>query len=120
MIREIPEDFRYPSLPYLFQAFAAMDQSTANRLFKQVYSKEEANMWMSKFAKDVIAEKCPEFIAKGRQEEAASMLLRLMQRRFGALPEWVSSQVNSADTTTIEGWMERLLAAKKVEEIFNH
>jgi predicted transposase/invertase (TIGR01784 family) len=124
MMADIPEDFRYPLLQYTLQMFAVMDLFTACRIIEQVHSKEEANMWLSKFAEDVMAEKAPELIDKGRQEgrqeEAATMLLRLMQRRFGTLPEWVASQVNSADTTTIEGWMERLFAAQKVEEVFNH
>ncbi|MBF0143081.1 MAG: Rpn family recombination-promoting nuclease/putative transposase [Magnetococcales bacterium] len=55
---------------------------------------------------------------EGRQEGEATMLLRLLQRRFGSLPGWASEKVRSVDQTTLETWGDRVFEAKTLDEVF--
>ncbi|MBF0109861.1 MAG: PD-(D/E)XK nuclease family transposase, partial [Magnetococcales bacterium] len=55
---------------------------------------------------------------EGRQEEAASMLLKQMRRKFGQTPDWVTEKVKAASLELIETWGESVLFANSVDEVF--
>lgn len=54
---------------------------------------------------------------KGRQQGEAAFLLRLLERRFGAVPDWARDRVLAADTATMEEWGLRVLDAATLEEV---
>ena len=54
---------------------------------------------------------------KGRQEEVASILTRLLQRRFGELPAWVGEKIAQAESSTLEAWTLRILDASTIESV---
>ena len=62
-----------------------------------------------------------EWIQEGRQEGQqageATFLLRLLQRRFGTLPEGVVRKVRAADPSVLEMWGDRVLDAQTLEEV---
>ncbi len=58
-------------------------------------------------------------LQQGLQEGEASLLLRLAERRFGAIPEDLRARITSADADTILRWGENLLSARNLEEIFD-
>jgi hypothetical protein len=53
---------------------------------------------------------------EGRQEGEAALLRRLLERRFGALPEWARDRIAAADTSALEDWGLRLLDAGSLED----
>jgi hypothetical protein len=53
-------------------------------------------------------------LVRGRRE----LLLRLLGKRFGDLPESAVARVNAADAATLDVWGERLLAASTLEEVW--
>jgi hypothetical protein len=53
----------------------------------------------------------------GEQRGEAALLLRLLTKRFGALPDWARDRVLTADTVLIEEWGLRLLEAACLEEV---
>ncbi|MEO5363902.1 MAG: DUF4351 domain-containing protein [Magnetococcus sp. DMHC-8] len=55
---------------------------------------------------------------KGRQEGEAVFLLRLLQRRFGTLPDRVIQQVHNADPSTLERWGDQVLDAQSLDGVF--
>lgn len=55
---------------------------------------------------------------RGRKEGEGAALLRLLERRFGALPEAVTTRVAEASTDEIEGWLDRVLDASSLEDVF--
>ncbi|MBF0134237.1 MAG: Rpn family recombination-promoting nuclease/putative transposase [Magnetococcales bacterium] len=59
-----------------------------------------------------------EYKQEGRQEEAVSMLLRQVHRKFGQTPDWVTEKVRSAKLELIEVWGENVLFANLVDEVF--
>ncbi|MEO5372231.1 MAG: DUF4351 domain-containing protein [Magnetococcus sp. DMHC-1] len=55
---------------------------------------------------------------EGQQKEAASMLLRLMRRKFGQTPDWVVEKVTTASLERIETWSDNFVFANSVDEVF--
>ena len=55
---------------------------------------------------------------EARQEEAAAVWQRLLTRRFGPLPEWVSGRAGRADLVILETWTDRVLDAQTLAEVF--
>jgi hypothetical protein len=55
---------------------------------------------------------------QGRQSGKAALLLRQLERRFGALPDWARDRVLSADTDMMEEWGLRVLDAASLDEVF--
>ncbi|MBS0421599.1 MAG: Rpn family recombination-promoting nuclease/putative transposase [Proteobacteria bacterium] len=56
--------------------------------------------------------------AVGRAEGQAKSLVRLLERRFGALPEPIRAQVFSADVQTLDAWLDRVFDAKDLQAVF--
>jgi hypothetical protein len=59
-----------------------------------------------------------EGLKKGLKEGGYNILMRLMTRRFGILPEWARERLENADPEQIENWAESILDAKSLEEVF--
>jgi len=54
---------------------------------------------------------------EGRQAGEAALLLRLLERRFGALSEWATARVRAADIAVLEGWSLRILDAASLDDV---
>jgi predicted transposase YdaD len=54
---------------------------------------------------------------EGRQEGEAALLLRLLERRFGALPGWARDRIAAADTLALEEWGLRVLDAASLDDV---
>ena len=46
------------------------------------------------------------------------MLLRQLERRFGALPGWASDRIATADSVALEEWGLRVLDARSLDDVF--
>ncbi|MCP5110895.1 MAG: DUF4351 domain-containing protein [bacterium] len=55
---------------------------------------------------------------EGRQEGESTLLLRLLEARFGPLDSEVRERVQSADTDRLLEWGERILRADRLEDVF--
>lgn len=56
---------------------------------------------------------------QGRQQGEATILLRLLEKRFGTINETVRRKIESADAETLLTWSDRLLMAENVDEVFD-
>jgi predicted transposase YdaD len=56
-------------------------------------------------------------LIRGRQEGEANILLRLLEKRFGALTEDQKQRLLGADESTLLRWSDRLWQAVSVEEV---
>ena len=54
---------------------------------------------------------------EGRQEGEAALLLRLLERRFGALPARAKDRIAGADAATLEEWGLRILDAGSLDDV---
>ena len=55
---------------------------------------------------------------KGERKGKNTMLLRLLQHRFGNLPSWAGERIAKADLPTLEAWSLHFLDAKSLEDVF--
>ena len=55
---------------------------------------------------------------KGISRGQASLLGRLLTRRFGPLPAWVETRLNEAEPPQLETWALRVLETGSLEEVF--
>jgi hypothetical protein len=46
------------------------------------------------------------------------MLLRLLGRRFGAVPAQIAARVDAAELAELEGWFDRSLDAASLDDVF--
>jgi hypothetical protein len=53
----------------------------------------------------------------GRRAGEAALLLRLLERRFGPLPDWAKDRIAGADTVTLEEWGLRVLDAGSLDAV---
>lgn len=56
--------------------------------------------------------------AEGKAEGKAELLLRLLRRRFTALPEPIEQLVRSADNDRLDAWSERIFDARTLDDLF--
>jgi hypothetical protein len=56
--------------------------------------------------------------SKGLREGRGKMLLRLMNVRFGELPEAVVAQIKAAKSAQLDLWAERILDAATLDDVF--
>jgi hypothetical protein len=46
-------------------------------------------------------------------------LTRLLERRFGALPQWATEKLSSATEQELSAWSDSILTAPTLEAVFN-
>lgn len=56
---------------------------------------------------------------EGRQEGEARVVLRLLRLKFGPLAPEIEELVCSADADRLLEWSERVLAAERLQDIFD-
>jgi hypothetical protein len=54
---------------------------------------------------------------EGRRDGEAGLLLGLLKRRFGVLPDWAMDRVGAADSDALRAWSLRVLDAASLAEI---
>jgi len=55
---------------------------------------------------------------QGRLEGQSELIYRLLQHRFGPLPDWVLPRLSEASAEKLLHWGERLVEASSLEEVF--
>jgi hypothetical protein len=45
------------------------------------------------------------------------LLMRLLERRFGALPDWAKERIAAADSVALEEWGLRVLDAGSLDDV---
>jgi hypothetical protein len=56
--------------------------------------------------------------ARGEARGKAGALVRLLERRIGAVPEALRARIFAADQTSIEAWLDRAIEATEFESVF--
>jgi hypothetical protein len=55
---------------------------------------------------------------KGLLAGQATALRRLLDRRFGAIPAAIESQIQTANSTQVEAWFDLAMDATHLDQIF--
>jgi hypothetical protein len=71
----------------------------------------------------MLAERIDEWNRKlkeeGRNEGREEVLLRLLKKKFGALPKGTRKRITEAEPELLLEWIDRVLSAKSVAEVFS-
>ena len=57
-------------------------------------------------------------LQKGVLQGEALALQRMLTRRFGPLPGWVQQRLQHATPDELETWLDRVLDAQRLEDVF--
>ena len=57
-------------------------------------------------------------LQKGVLQGEALALQRMLTRRFGPLPGWVQQRLQHAAPDELETWLDRVLDAQRLEDVF--
>ena len=93
---------------------------------QQMLNFNDVSLKQTRFYQDVFAEGLVEGKAEGRVEGKAegrvegeaTLLLRLLERKFHLLPESARQRIAAADAETLLVWGERVLDAKSLDEVW--
>ncbi|MBF0436048.1 MAG: PD-(D/E)XK nuclease family transposase, partial [Magnetococcales bacterium] len=55
----------------------------------------------------------------GERKEAAKILTRQLQRRFGTVPDWANEKIAKADLSLLEDWSLRIFDAQSLDNVFS-
>jgi hypothetical protein len=71
---------------------------------------------------DMLAERVKtwteEWTAQGIQQGETKLLRHLLARRFGSLPSWADERLAQASEAELEGWADRVLECRSLEDLF--
>ena len=74
--------------------------------------------YVSSIERIKLEQKLHEGIDLGVEQGEATMLSRLLTRRFGDLPQWAQEQVKNAAKAQIEAWFDRAIDADALDHVF--
>jgi hypothetical protein len=57
-------------------------------------------------------------LQKGIEQGRLQQLRKLLEHRFGPLPQWTVERLGQATSALLDDWALRLLDASKVEDVF--
>ncbi|UQA61707.1 Rpn family recombination-promoting nuclease/putative transposase [Polyangium aurulentum] len=109
-----------PALSYILKTNkASVDQIKARLIRAWGGNIEEvivtaADQLREEGRKDGIAKGQLEGVAKGQRQT----LLKLLQRKFGPLPEPITARVNAAGTDDLDRWLDLILTAPTLDDVF--
>ena len=86
--------------------------------FYQEIAEEEQRIGWSKGKYEGRLEGKEEGRQEGKLEGECILLMKLLSKRFGRLPDWVAPKLGQADAAQLEARGERLLDAENIEQIF--
>ncbi|MEO5371768.1 MAG: Rpn family recombination-promoting nuclease/putative transposase [Magnetococcus sp. DMHC-1] len=125
VIEELDSWLKSPEQRELRRAFAKwLSRILLPRLAKKNISVTEAMPEMDDLeeVRTMLAETAEgwtrEWTRNGERKGEANMLTRLLQRRFGTVPDWACVKITEADLSLLEKWGLRVLDAQSLEEVF--
>jgi hypothetical protein len=86
--------------------------------FITALEEEQQMEYVSSIERIKLEQKLHEGIDLGVEQGEATMLSRLLTRRFGDLPQWAQEQVKNAAKAQIEAWFDRAIDAGALDDVF--
>ena len=101
--------------PVIKQAKIALDDLSADPIARRQAEQREVALLLHRVDLGTARE---EGRVEGRVEGKVSTLSRLLASRFGPVPATVSERLGSASELELDRWLERLLSASRIEDVF--
>jgi len=77
-----------------------------------------AEKWLQEGRLEGIQEGIQKGMRKGMRKGEANTLVRLLERRFGAVPDAVRERVATASLEQIDTWFDAAIDAESLDEVF--
>ena len=74
--------------------------------------------WEHAIAEQKLKEGREEGRQEGRREGEAIALIKVLQSKFGPLPDWAKQKINQAEAALIDQWLTKQLIAETLEDVF--
>ena len=103
-------------LRYYVQGTRRLDEQDVRALLQNTASGEPL---MQTFIDKYIEQGLQQGLQQGERRGEATMLLRLLERKFGPPSAPVRDRITQADAETLLKWSERLLVAQSVDEVLH-
>jgi predicted transposase YdaD len=104
-------------LAYTSRVHRHADPRTVRKRIAALVGPEQEDT-VQTFYEMIVQEGFDEGIEKGIEKGQRAMLLRLLGRRFGAVPEPIAARVDAATLPELERWSDRVLDAASLDDIF--
>ena len=78
---------------------------------------ERNDQWTKTWEQNGIEKGIEQGIEKGRQQGEATILLRLLTKKFGFLSPETTLKVKQADSKTLLNWSDNILSAETIEDV---
>ncbi len=59
-----------------------------------------------------------EALARGIRQGESAVVIRLLEKRFGVLPDWVRERLGDAKEAEMMAWTERVSSAQSLDHVF--
>jgi hypothetical protein len=116
-LRGLPQEFIEQVLRYIVRAYGPVDRQAVSAALKRAMPKKEEQM-VSIAAQEWLAEGKAEGEAKGKAAGAANALLKVLEKRFGAVADDYRQRILQAQVAEVEAWLDRALDEASVEAVF--
>jgi hypothetical protein len=73
--------------------------------------------WKQQWGKEAREKGLQEGLEEGRRAAGVGILTRLLEHRFGALPDAAKDRIAKADTSVLEEWSLRVLDADRIDDV---
>ncbi|MGI5860950.1 MAG: Rpn family recombination-promoting nuclease/putative transposase [Myxococcales bacterium] len=117
-----PDSYLEAVRSYVLDRWEELTLQAFDEAMRAVMPDKEARV-VSKAARQLLdegrADGLREGLARGRAEGMAATLLRLLERRFGPLPEEVRERAATASVSQLERWIDRSVDASSLSEVFD-
>ncbi len=122
-VRRLRESLRGPEHQKLRRAFVVCILAILRRKLKNIRLPETREL---EEIETMLAEEAPTWTEmweaqgrkQGRREGEMTLLLRLLEHKFGPLPAWARERVEAGAARRLLEWGERVLTATSLEEVF--
>lgn len=108
-------------LTYLDKGPVAVSREVIRQLLRgRVPDREEQIMgWITQpYFEEGLEQGLEKGLEQGRAEGQAKSLVRVLEKRFGALPDPLRTRVLSADVQSLDSWLDRVFDAADLQAVF--
>jgi hypothetical protein len=75
--------------------------------------------WREEWTAEGMAKGRAQGLAEGQHQAQVRTLLRLLERRYGPVPEDIRERVEAADLPALDRWLDRILDAPNRDAVFD-
>ena len=119
LLRALPanSELRSQVLSYILRTYKDVGLAEFLAAVRAADPEGDAEVEVGTIAQELIERGKAEGLAVGEARGEAKSLLRLLERRFEPLPEWVRERVSAASLEQLDAWLDGVLDARSPDDL---